>query len=117
MFHITSTILGKSIFFDAIDSRVQDALNGCLASTNEAVQEVAFELFPNPCTNDLSITLEGVSQNSYAFEVFSLDGKLALNGSLKSNSSNLDVTNLSPGVYYFRIVGMNEIGMKKFIIE
>ncbi|UZO79462.1 T9SS type A sorting domain-containing protein [Aquimarina sp. ERC-38] len=63
----------------------------------------SFQVFPNPVTNQLNVTIEG------AWSIFSVSGRNVLQG----NSKKIDVSSLSNGIYFFKL----ENSVLKFIKE
>ena len=59
------------------------------------------ELFPNPCTNELSIQSHGI----ISITIFDAIGRIRMNSHLTGfvNQSTFDVSDLSPGTYYIII--------------
>jgi aminopeptidase N len=77
-------------------------LNSALA-TNETVSNSKIQIYPNPVKNTLTIL--GLKETDN-FEIYSIDGKRIKSGSYLP-TSNLNVSDLSKGVYIFKIAGQN----------
>lgn len=73
-----------------------------------------FSIYPNPAKNFLHI----VSKNlvSYNVEAFSIDGK-KYSFQPNNNSGVIDISNLSSGIYLFRIYGDNLSQNKRVIVD
>jgi hypothetical protein len=69
-------------------------------------------LYPNPVRSNLFV--DGLPQNA-TVKIYDMKGKLVVN---RQNGDNqIDVNNLSKGVYSIQIVGKNGITTKKFVKE
>ncbi|MFT7156076.1 MAG: hypothetical protein ACI8Q1_001080 [Parvicella sp.] len=97
---------------------------GCNTDTSECfnIQDVGISdysnnshinLFPNPATE--SITIES-DANIDHYEIYSIDGSLVLSGSLNGSSNQLDVGELSKGVYILKCQG-NEVQLSKPFVK
>ncbi len=67
--------------------------------------------FPNP-TKDL-LQIENINSNSFIIEIMNINGQTAI----ISNSSIIDVSMLSPGLYFYKIIVDNNIKTGKIIKE
>jgi len=75
-------------------------------------------LYPNPVTNNYTISLKGGFQLSGTVQIYSVTGKLALATSLNDFSSDsIDISKLNNGVYLVRIEVNNTSVTKKLIIR
>ena len=68
-------------------------------------------LFPNPVKNILTLQYTSAANNETA-EVINAVGAVVLRG---TNSKTIDVSSLSPGVYFVRLLQRNNINISKFI--
>ncbi len=71
-------------------------VNSCIATAVENFSVTQrFNIFPNPASNFISI--ENFTGKQKAFQLFDLSGREAINGSIEQNTSQVDLTSLSPG--------------------
>jgi len=70
-----------------------------------------FLVFPNPATNKIYLT-ENFRNKNFSFSIIDLQGKIVLSG---QNENEIDVSDLMPGVYVFRIRLSSEIYSDKII--
>jgi hypothetical protein len=70
-------------------------------------------IYPNPAASMISIE-SNTSIDSY--EIYSIDGSLVLSGSLNGTSNQLDVGELSKGVYILKCQG-NEVQLSKQFVK
>ena len=71
-----------------------------------------FELYPNPCQNELYIQSD---KDFQAFLVYDLKGMLVLKGGLENNQSQIDVSNLKSGVYVLTLQSDSTLYRQKFV--
>lgn len=71
-----------------------------LSDTSEIA--AAFSLFPNPIKSQVTIQA-GISQLDADYFVFDQTGKLMLTGRIDSENTPVDMSNLSRGIYLFRV--------------
>ena len=70
-----------------------------------------FKLYPNPVRNILNIQLEEILEK---VEVYSILGRKVLDG----NTSTINVSNLSSGMYLLKVYTQDgKVGVKRFIKE
>ncbi len=67
-----------------------------------------FKLYPSPAENYLNIESE---KNIDEWQIISVDGKIHLTGKCISSSTQLDISILSPGIYFLK----TKWGVKKFV--
>jgi len=72
---------------------------------------LSFELFPNPFTDVIRVY---TNENSKYF-IFDSKGVLKLGGILNSGINNMNLSNLSPGVYVFVLKNQNLSSFKKIV--
>lgn len=71
-------------------------------------------VFPNPATNQISISIAEAS--SFSIDIFDTDGKIHISKNLDDHHNGLlDITSLIPGIYFYRIILDDEIHVGKFV--
>mgnify|MGYP003601147020 FL=1 len=80
-------------------------------SVNESNSANNFKIFPNPATDTFTIETEN---DIKSVEIYSIQGQKVLT----SNSKNIDVSNLSKGMYMVRIEDSNNaIATQKLVVK
>lgn len=80
----------------------REGLIGCATSLNEEiVDKEAILIHPNPVTDFATIEMEGIEEQAY--QVYTKFGVLVMMGKIDSNNTAVDVSNLSPGIYFLKI--------------
>jgi hypothetical protein len=72
----------------------------------------SFSIYPNPATNSLYFAIKS---SIVMVEVFDLNGKLLLTKKLKNNE--LDISSLSKGLYFIKVITAEGSEVRKFIKE
>ncbi|MCL2289787.1 MAG: choice-of-anchor J domain-containing protein [Bacteroidetes bacterium] len=80
-------------------------------SINEAVK-TGFSIAPNPATNSITISADN---NFHTIEIVSFLGQTVVAQPNAGNAATLDVSNLTNGVYFVRIISENGTSVKKFV--
>ncbi|MBZ0328525.1 MAG: T9SS type A sorting domain-containing protein [Altibacter sp.] len=74
-----------------------------------------FTLFPNPTSNKIEVSIQ--DQLIDVLKIYSAKGELLKEFKNIENSSIIDVSHLSTGVYYLQIISGKNIATKKFVKE
>lgn len=69
------------------------------------------EIYPNPARNLFNIK-ESSNLPGSEFDIIDLSGRKVLKGLLNSNTTQVDISHLSPGEYFFQIVGQKQQSIK-----
>ena len=79
-----------------------NGLIGCeTTSTAEASHsDISLNIFPNPASNQL--TIEKETADTEAFKIYSRLGEVMLTGQLTSGVNTIDISILSPNIYFFK---------------
>lgn len=101
---VMGTINGKVVMFNA------DAFTGI----EQAVSAMKLPLYPNPCTDKLTI---GLAAGTRHIEIADLNGKLVFNADVPANKETLELNTscYAPGVYYARLRSAAGIVTFKFL--
>ncbi len=97
-----------------------DTIDGYLIKTNgfnilpyavslkELDKILSYEIFPNPVINSLTIKIQPKQETSFTISIFDLGGRTIFKLGKKSVSSlyekEIDLSNISPGTYFVRII-------------
>ena len=81
------------------------------------IKNIAVNLFPNPATTDLTISLEGNSSIN-EISIYDVNGKVVLQKSINSNNSKINISQFSKGIYIIEgITDNGERFSRKFVKE
>lgn len=85
----------------------------------EANLENAFELYPNPASNQ--VTISQLKQNElYTYDLIDISGKIILQGNFLSGNEteiNLNISSLKRGIYLIRVMSNTSQMSQKLLIE
>lgn len=119
-----STDLGKVTFYAAVNAT--DGTGGTggdevvTASTSSpslsvsGVNRLDFDMFPNPASENVTIQLPS-GETKAKVQFYDYLGKLALSRTVTDINNNVDVNELSSGVYILKVATESKIGSQKFI--
>jgi len=78
-------------------------------------EKYSVHLYPNPTVSELNMSFKGELPESY--QIYSLDGKLIVRGSVNSRTMNLDCSQLADGLYTIVLSGqINNRSTDKFML-
>ena len=70
-------------------------------------------IYPNPAKNNLQINLIDKSLTNNKYQILDLNGRVILEGNFDTEINQINIENLSKGLYIFKIKNL----YKKFIKE
>mgnify|MGYP000548395364 CR=1 FL=1 len=82
---------------------------------DEFNSRLVFNVFPNPVKNKLKIEIEDSEKHSFEVSVYDIQGKLVWKGSLAKSKNEINVRELSPGVYVLQLENNESLSRKKFV--
>ena len=84
---------------------------------NESMKADEINLFPNPASTAMNITLPRMGNSPVQLSAFDQQGRLLLQQTLTSPQSELNVESLSPGCYLIRLVSDHWVVNKRVVIK
>ena len=72
-----------------------------------------FDIFPNPVSQLLNITL--LNNQTGDYKIYNATGKLIQFNSMRNIKTQLNVSHLAKGIYYLEVVTPKQRGVKKFV--
>lgn len=81
-------------------------------SANAPLNELTFELFPNPANETINIF---TNVSDAVVIIMNSQGDVVIKSEVKGNQ--LDVSSLKPGIYFVRVINSNTLIVKKLMIE
>lgn len=99
--------------------------NGCEQSANVIVSEISgldevlsglsFTVHPNPASNTIMISTD-LPETELEMSLRNILGQTVLQQSIRSHKTDLDISQLSPGVYLIELKAGNARGIKQIVI-
>lgn len=87
----------------------------CTGLTNQAVTASNINIYPNPTKGALVIELNNATNNN--IQVLDVTGRLILEKNATADRTELNISDLSNGIYYVRILSGNTVEVRKIIKE
>lgn len=80
-------------------------INGLIGCETLAIEEpqTTFEVYPNPATNQIKVSF---SQENFPYSLVSIAGQTIQAGELTQSSNSIDVSELTPGIYFIQAGGV-----------
>lgn len=116
---ITNNPLAKlDLDVQSLHSIYNSTLNQCLTtSIKEQKNQPVFILSPNPTNGTLNISCD-LKTNGFKIEVIDALGKVLISEEYKElNQTSINVSDLSSGIYFVKIISGENTSTKKFIKE
>ena len=104
----------------SIGQVVYTALNGPSGSVNQGVQQsyeiysvgigtaptnISMSVFPNPTTNNLTLKVEGIRDNTQTFRLTDIQGNLVYQGTTMGTLTQINTSSLASGAYLLIVTG------------
>jgi len=74
------------------------------------------EIFPNPSSGQVNINISNITQKHITLNVFDIEGNLIYNQDINRNSTILDVSDYTKGVYILKIGNCEKVSVRKLIV-
>ncbi|MEA3445946.1 MAG: terminase TerL endonuclease subunit, partial [Bacteroidota bacterium] len=82
----------------------------------EIKSQTSIDIFPNPAKDKLIISSSSETIPIAGIEIYNLSGQLLRKTSINKKQGTIDVSGLSPGNYFIRATGKNDVWVKKFVV-
>lgn len=82
-------------------------------SIAEIPNPISFVLYPNPAENSLTVSLK--EQTGTTIELLNANGQLLYSDQISNLTYQLDVSQLSSGMYFIKLVGDGNVSAQRFI--
>ena len=79
-------------------------------------RNIDFNVFPNPAQDKVMISFDNSSGTQARIAIYDLSGKMQLEQFSDLNTNTIDVSNLSPGIYFVELIA-NGKGVQKIVIQ
>jgi len=108
-------LIGNKAFLGTLSNGVWkvDLITGIL----EKVSENMVNIFPNPATDMINVSLPFDFGNNVLVSIFNVEGKLVCNESINGNTFNVKVSDFPKGTYNIRIISEKNTFNKLLILK
>ncbi len=79
-------------------------------------KENNISVYPNPATDKITIEISGLSKES-SFTIVNIEGQQLITRQITEPKTQIDISNLTAGVYFVRLTNDRTVGVGKFIKE
>jgi hypothetical protein len=80
-----------------------------LSESIQKMNEITFNVFPNPTTDFISFDLGLAEQDQADIEIVNIEGKVVFKGVFKANNSFLNVEDFESGIFIINVTYMNGV--------
>ena len=77
----------------------------------------SFKIYPNPATNTITLNIDNTNNTELSLSIYSVMGTLAKSEILKQNNQQINIVDISNGVYIVTIKSKDFTGNQKLIIQ
>ena len=89
----------------------------CLTSIKEIENNIFFDMYPNPASNNVTVNLVDGLNNVFV-ELVDMQGRLIVSyNNVTGTSMKVDLSSVSNGVYFIRVSSEGTIQTEKLIVE
>ena len=106
-------------FFDISNQKFVVTQGPITVATTETTLAKQIDLFPNPVTDDLNINFNSLDGNT-TMQLLNVQGKVVIDNQLAqmgNGNAQIDVSSISNGVYFLRMIIENKVVTKKVVIQ
>ena len=106
-----------NIYFDFNAPVITNTVGTTLGTYVSGIDESPnfdFAIMPNPANNQIS--LRGEFEGGSVYELMNQLGQVLLNGQVNSNSTNVNIADLSSGIYLVKITSGEKTGVRKLVV-
>ena len=76
-----------------------------------------FELYPNPATSEVTISVNNLEIQNSKFEIVSLSGQVVDQFEIHNSQFTIDLTSLPAGAYFVRLTSEDSTAVRKLIVR
>ena len=92
---------------------------GELTGLGEAIENIQFEIFPNPAREKIQVAGHVLQDYGGKVEIYDLNGRKLLQKQINTRTEEIeiDISSLKSGVYFCRLISENKSATQKLIIQ
>ena len=78
--------------------------------------DLFYSVYPNPTSGKLTLKIEKIEPNQFAYQLFDINGKLLINDRLKESETHIEMTKFVLSTYFLKVTKDNkEVKLFKII--
>lgn len=105
--HSESILYVDNLSFDGFATSIPENIS----------KNIHFNLYPNPSSDFITIAIENRNSDNLIWNIYSITGSLVKSETLKQSQQQIDIGDLSNGIYWVEIKSKEWVGNKKLIIQ
>ena len=102
---------------DEIRTAVYQLHNNALTGATPFHQQDVINLFPNPASNTVSVQINHTPQGKVLLELYNLQSRLLFTDKINTAGYEMNIANLSKGIYFIRLTGNENVWYKRLVVE
>lgn len=83
----------------------------------QEVKSIDFMVFPNPSAGNITIALNLVDSKAQSIEIVNIQGKIVYAQEVIDNNTDIDLNNITKGLYLVKVKSNNKYSVKKLVIK
>jgi hypothetical protein len=95
---------------------IDDVSLTLITGINDYSKNVIKNIYPSPAVNSLTIETPTIASES-TLSILNINGQEIINKQITNNKTHLDISNLTTGMYFVRLVSDKNVEVRKFIKE
>ncbi len=76
---------------------------GCESTSTEELRIASVRIYPNPVRDNLQVTFNNHQPDESSIMIYNEDGRLLSQNPLRNIESNIDISNINNGIYFYEI--------------
>jgi hypothetical protein len=91
-------------------------MTGCSASGIHELNNLTFDVYPNPANNVLQISNANSNKNT-SVSIYNCTGAIVYSGIFEANNKTIETSALTPGLYLVKLTSGDISGTRKILIQ
>jgi hypothetical protein len=114
--------VGQVIYTSMADSTgqvsqgVQQAYEIFNVGVRESLLNISLAVFPNPTTNNLTLSINDYKKDKFTYQLFDLQGKLLISGIITSQQTEINTSTLASATYFVHVMNQENQKVQSFKI-
>lgn len=95
---------------------VQQAYEIFNVGVKESFLNISLSVFPNPTTNNLTLSINDYKKDKLTYQLFDLQGKLLISGMITSQQTEINTSTLASATYFVHVMNQENQKLQSFKI-
>jgi hypothetical protein len=98
----TYTVTGTDPYGCSASAMITQSVSTCTGIENVVANSNGVVIYPNPASDEVSVFITSISSHT-TLKVFNALGQIVINKAIKDNTTKIDISDLSHGIYVYRV--------------